>query len=429
MMLRVVMLAVSLMVPALSGAQEPPQAEAVQQGDGPILRMDFPESEAIPGQPLSLRLTVLVPTFMPDPPVWPGFEAPDLMVRLPEKSTSPTSETVDGESWSGITRHYRISPMVPGEFTLPAQQMQVTWSGSKPGDVEQASLRTEPVTLRGVMPPGAEGLDPFVAAESLNLSQEIEGSPEAMAAGDSFKRVITARVGGVSPIFLPQLMQPADLPGLAAYDDAPLIEETDDRGKLGGTRRESVTYIAEGGGGGELPAVTLDWFNISSGQVETAQVEAVTLDVKGPPAIAASAEERGKLMTLVLAGLAGLAVLAVAMHRFRPRLQASRNARRAACEASEAYAWKALQQKVAARNAHGMRAALDLWAERYDGPDPRNMPQLRQALYELGASEYGVQPSGTDAAVWSDLKRALSAARDSKNHRDAKAVLPPLNPI
>lgn len=62
--------------------------------DGPILATDFPETEAIPGQPLSLRVTVLVPTFMPSPPQWPSMEAPNLHVRV--VSTGGTSQSVDG---------------------------------------------------------------------------------------------------------------------------------------------------------------------------------------------------------------------------------------------------------------------------------------------------------------------------------------------
>ena len=79
-----------------------PETGAVANGvdpGTPILRVDFPETEAIPGQFLTLRLTVLVPTFMPAPPVWLSFEAPNLLVRVPEGGTSPVSERIDGETW------------------------------------------------------------------------------------------------------------------------------------------------------------------------------------------------------------------------------------------------------------------------------------------------------------------------------------------
>ena len=50
----------------------------VRAQDGPILRTEFEETQAIPGQSLSLRLTVLVPIYMPAAPVWPAMEVPNV---------------------------------------------------------------------------------------------------------------------------------------------------------------------------------------------------------------------------------------------------------------------------------------------------------------------------------------------------------------
>ncbi|MCV6598777.1 MAG: hypothetical protein OIF40_17070 [Mangrovicoccus sp.] len=420
----------ALVMPWAAGGQESPAnpGETAQDPGKPILQMEFPETEAIPGQPLSLRLTVLVPSFMPDPPIWPSFETPDLMVRLPERATSPTSKQVAGESWSGITRHYRISPMVPGEFTLPAQEMQVVWGGAKPGDVEQITLKTEPVSLRGVVPEGAEDLDPFIAAEGLSLSQEIEGTAEKMQPGDSVKRVITAQVSGVSPIFLPPLMVAADLPGVAAYEDEPLVEEREDRGKLGGTRRESVTYLAEGGGGGSLPDITLKWYNITSGQVETAQIDGVKLDVTGPPAVLADPAARGALIAWAAAALAALGILGLVLRRFWPRFKAGFAAKRAAYEASEPYAWHGVQQAIKQQDLHALHGALDLWAMRHDGKDPRQSPRVEQALCNLGASQYAAHGASAAAQSWTKLEQALSELRESYRYHGTTSSLPPLNP-
>ncbi|MCP4818083.1 MAG: hypothetical protein GY883_02770, partial [Shimia sp.] len=79
---------------------------ALAQDQDPLLEITFEERETIPGQPLTLRLTVFVPTFMPKPPVWPSFETPNLRIRLPERSTSPTSRTINGGTWSGVSRRY-----------------------------------------------------------------------------------------------------------------------------------------------------------------------------------------------------------------------------------------------------------------------------------------------------------------------------------
>jgi hypothetical protein len=194
----------------------------VQAPDGgPVLEVTFEETEAIPGQPLSLRLTVLVPTFLPHPPVWPSLEAPNLLVRLPERSTNPTSARVGDETWSGVTRNYRISPMVPGDFTIPPQEVIVTYADPDSNEAVKATLRTEAVAFRGVVPEGAEGLDPFIAADALELEQTVDGEPGAMAPGDSVTRAVVATVSGTSPMFLPDLLVPVVVDGIASYPDEP----------------------------------------------------------------------------------------------------------------------------------------------------------------------------------------------------------------
>ncbi|MCC0066891.1 MAG: BatD family protein [Rhodovulum sp.] len=292
--------------------------------DGPVLRVEFDETEAIPGQPLSLRMTVLVPTFLPEPPVWPSLEAPNLLVRLPERSTNPTSARVGGETWAGVTRNYRISPMVPGEFAIPPQEVVVTWADPESNAPARAILRSEALAFRGVVPAGAEGLDPFVAATSLELAQTIEGEPGAMTPGDSVTRTVVATVAGTAPMFLPELMPPVAIEGVAAYPDEPLIAETDDRGTLGGSRTERVTLVAEGGGSGAVPAVTLDWYDLETGRVETASVEGFAIAVEGPPARSVAPGRDWR--RIALGGLAALAGAAAAVWLQAPRRAAARPA-------------------------------------------------------------------------------------------------------
>ncbi|WP_258087679.1 hypothetical protein, partial [Xenorhabdus bovienii] len=68
-----------------------------------------------------------------------------------------------------------------------------------------AELPIEALDVTGVLPEGAEDLSPFVAATKLTLKQDIEGTTEDMDAGQSFSRVLTAEVDGLSPYFLPTL--------------------------------------------------------------------------------------------------------------------------------------------------------------------------------------------------------------------------------
>ncbi|HRY25891.1 MAG: BatD family protein [Geminicoccaceae bacterium] len=409
-------------------ATEATAEEPLSASDAPVLQVTFEETEAIPGQPLSLRLTVLAPTFMPDPPVWPSLEAPNLLVRLPERSTGPTSEEVGGETWSGVTRHYRISPMVPGEFAIPPQEVIVTWADPETSEPRKVTLTTEPLTFSGVLPEGAEGLDPFIAAEALELKQEVAGEPEAMQPGDSVTRTIKATIRGTSPMFLPALLPPTDVAGVAAYPDEPVLEESDDRGVLEGTRAESVTLVAEGGGSGEAPAVSLDWYNLKSGEVETASVDGFPIEVDGPPASSAEPRDWRAIGLASLAALLALAVVAWLLRRLLPPFGRWLRERRTERLASEGHAFGQLQRAVARRDEPALRPALDAWAAKVEGHDPREHPGVRHALVAIGAARYGRGASGDAGAGWRALAAALPEARRDALARDRLAALPPLNP-
>jgi MlrC C-terminus len=365
-------------------------AQEADEPAGPVLEVDFKEAEAVPGQPLSLRLTVLVPTFMPKPPVWPSLEAPNLLVRLPEGSTGPTSKRIGGQTWSGITRHYRISPMVPGDFAIPPQEVMVTFADPDTNEPTKATLSTEPLAFSGVVPVGAEGLDPFLAAEALKLEQEITGDPETMAPGESVTRTVTARIRGTSPMFLPDLLPAMTVEGLAAYADEPALAEADDRGVLSGTRTERVTLVAEGGGSGEAPPVSLDWYNLKTGKVETATLEGFAISVDGPPARSAEPRDWRVIALTALAGALAVALALWLLRRLLPPLGRWVRARRADWLASEARAYARLRQVAKHRDHAALRPALDAWAAKVSGPDPRRDARLQDALRQLGAARYGV---------------------------------------
>ena len=93
----------------------------------PQIEVTAEQDEVTVGQPYILRVKVLVPTFMPKPPVFPTFEVPGLIVRLPERSTSPVSERVDGDTWAGVQRTYRIYPMQVGITEIPDQQLSIVY--------------------------------------------------------------------------------------------------------------------------------------------------------------------------------------------------------------------------------------------------------------------------------------------------------------
>ena len=424
MRLALVLLLVLLAVPLASKAQEPAK---------PILRMEFKQTETIPGQPLVLRVTVLVPTWLPEAPVFPSLEVPNVMVRLPERASGPASERVKGETWSGVTRAYRLYPMKAGGFRIPPLPVTVTYADPEAGEPLTAKLLTDEIAFRGTAPEGAEDLDPFIAAEALELKQTIQGEPGKLEPGGAFTRTVTVRVKGTSPIFIPPLIPPFSVPGIAAYPKEPVVTEIMERGVLSGARVETVTYVAEAGGQHSEPPIRLRWFDLGKEQVATAEAEGLEIVSEGPPPSTrgASFDWRAAapwiIAAVLLVVLAGL--LAV---RLWPRVAAWRRRRHDVYRASEAFAFAQAIKALQAHDFGSAIGAIDRWSSRLPAAPTPNPSLLSDALTALGAALYGQDSRSPSDGQWSDAVRALRATRRQRLGQSAAASaglsLPPLNP-
>lgn len=400
-------------------AQEPAQPAAQ-----PIVETELEKSEVVPGQYTILRVTVLVPTWLPKPVEFPSMETPNLRVRLPERSTGPASRTIEGQQWSGVSRQYLISPMVADTFKIPAQTISVTYAVPGSSDA-QASLSTRPVTITGIVPHGAEGLDPFIAAGDLKLTQQITQPTIGLQPGQSVKRTVTAQIDGASPIVLPRLMPDVRIEGIAVYPDEPSVSEKDERGQLSGTRTEALTLMAESGATGHVPEIELRWFNLQTGAVETAKVEGFDISVAGLPA--RQPLGRSKLVAAGIAAVIVLALLVLLIRRLLPRAMDARRRRRAGRLASKAWAERAMFEAVRRHDYPATLHALDEWASRSPVTDAARLAPAHQALTRIGRAIYGKTRDRPMPADWRDVRRSIEQAVIERRP-SAGGELPPLNP-
>jgi hypothetical protein len=104
-------------------------------------------------------------------------------------------------------------------------------------------------------------------------------------------------------------------------------------------------------------------------------------------------------------------------------------ARRAVRLASEDHAFRELRRAVDRRDNAALRPALDAWAGRVAGPEPRNDPRLRAALTSLGADLYGPDSPRDAEDAWQALAKTLVVVRDASRSNDPfGSALPRLNP-
>ncbi|MFK7762492.1 MAG: hypothetical protein AB8B62_04465 [Roseobacter sp.] len=392
----------------------------------PLVEIEFDETSTIPGQPLILRVTVLVPTWLPKPVVFPSFEAPNVLVQRPESATSPVSREVEGETWSGVSRRLTISPMIPGTFEIPAQQLIVTWAEPGQTDPLEKTMTLDPIRIEGIVPEGAEDLDPFLAAGGLSLTREGADIKMPLKAGDSLTLTVTAQIEGTAAMFLPELIPSIDIDGVAAYRAEPVLVEHEDRGKRSGTRAETLSLVAESGGAGAVPEISLRWYNISSKKVETARLEGFDVSVDAPVAQGDRISAQRMAAYAVAATLVFLALVFVA-HWILPKIHVIRAARRSRFEASEAFAFAQLNAAVTVRDIGETYRTFDIWAARAAG-NPAENTVLKSAFSDLGAALYGAEKTKEDVA-WAGLFKALNRAQSTSRHSAIQsAQLPPLNP-
>lgn len=384
--------------------------------DGPIARIEMPMLEGVPGQALDLRITVLVPSYMPQPPVIPVLDQPNLMVA--DGGSGPVTETVNGASWSGVSKRYKLTPLVAGTFEIAQLEVGVTWADPETNAPIKTTLALAAQRFSAAVPEGAENLDPFVAADAVTLTQTVEGASDGMKPGDSLIRTIVAEISGSTAIMLPPITPTGTFPGMAAYPDSASVTDSEDRGHSTGTRTERTVYVAEGGGQGTLPAVELRWYNIGTGQIETALVDPVDYVISGPVL-------RQVLQWRKLAVALGLAMLALVVLNV---IRRNRRRRTVGLDGpSEVTLYRDLKKAVHARDLHNIYKALDSWAMVKPGIDPRQQPDVVSALTRIGAGAYGTSQADS-AASWAALGKALSRARHTGTETQTARKLPALNP-
>ena len=408
-----------------------PLCVSAQDQTPPIVTVEASPETVSVGQPVIVRVTVLVPTWLLSPPVFPSFEVPNVIARLPARASGPTSQRVNSETWSGVTRAYRMYPMVAGDFSLPAQEIEVTYADPDGSQPVTKTVALPPVRFTSEVPAGAEGLDPLIVAENLTMEQSFEGPKDKLSQGDAVVRTITAKITGSSPLFIPPLMPAVESDAVQVYPKDGRVTESEARGKLSGTRTDSATYVAQYGGQLVLPEVNRQWFNVDTGKVETATAKGRTYQVDAPARPREPLLSRQHWIALIGVVLLACVVLFVIRRYVWGSLVAWRQRRRQRFLESERYAARLVGQAMGSRDLSSTRNALAVWSMQLAPTGGAEDQELEASLLALGASRYSQK--GVAKPDWRRLGDAFAAARKArKKAQEASlvdSVLPPMNPF
>ncbi len=399
----------------------------------PVVELEITPAQVTVGESIRLRVTVLGPSWFPQPPDYPSFEITNAVVRLPPDSSRPIRKRVGSETWTGIVRNYEVIPLIGARYQLSDQIIQITYANPENvSDQLSATVKVPPIEFVAVVPPGAESLSPYIAGRQLNLFREFDGDASSFETGDALVVRYTAKLDGLPSMFIPDLMSSIEIPGVSVYADRP--EFSDDEVA---SRSEKLTFVFEAGGEFEIPGVALDWWNLETSTIETASVPPMTVTVFGPPlAIATASDDAVDLDRWRLAGLVLLAAIAfLILRRFLTRLSVKKHEREERRLASEAYAFEQLNDAIRSGDLHLTYDRLLAWLERLEGTADTlgfaaryGNADLQNLVTQLSSTLYSNSNDNLDVRkLAKPLNRARSRFLDEARLQ-AHTMLPNLNP-
>ena len=407
----------------------------------PVLNVSIDPPRVVVGQKALLRVEVLAPNYMTSPPELPGFQVRNAVTR--QLQSVNLSEQRDGTSYAGVRFEYAIYPQEAGSYAVADQKIVVRYAAAPPA-TREAVLALPRVALEAFIPDVATGLRPFVAAAKLSIEQTIQRSSDQLKVGDAVTRIVTIKAEGTPAMLLPPQKLGA-IDGLALYPGQPALQDkTDGRSDaLTSTRTDSATYMLQRPGDYVLPAIDIRWWNVSTGKMELAHLDAVPLQVAANPAArgtfaAGATGVRWSWDAIVdfIAGhwfMAMLALTALAVIAwFAPsvaRTMAARYRRRQeAYLESEAWSFHLFRRAAAGDDARTVYFAMLDWLQRFEPAAPdRTINALKRAAAdpaldtEIGAIEQELFAPQRGVGQWSSrrLLRRVSAARRSLQRRAA----------
>ena len=431
----------------------------------PIARVRLePEGLVTVGQPLTVVVQVLVPSFFTGAPRFPDLDIPDAITIFTDRGTNFT-ERIDRATWAGQDRRYTIYPMRAGVYEISDIPVEVRYSAPGVGPRATATVSPPSVRFEARVPPEAEGLDYFIATSTLTIQESFDPRPDTVLVGEAFTRTITFTVHDALSMVIPPMTFDT-VPGLGVYVDPPTVEDTGgERGQaIIGTRVESVTYVAQEVGSYHVPAVELAWWDIGAGRLRRAALPAVDFQVAPNPAIvseiplppdsvieaAVPAERmRVSLMSLLrrwgLPTVVALVIVVVLVRLVRRRGGTVRERiialRRRHAESERSY-FRRFRRAARTGDPRKTLRYLMFWLDRRSKQsEPATLsrfareaadPQLDRQAESLRTRLYA--PTGKPTKPWSGNQFAASVARGRKRSvptsRDASdgRSLPVLNP-
>jgi hypothetical protein len=199
----------------------------------------------------------------------------------------------NGLLYQVVERRYAVFPQTSGTLRIAPLRFEGEISRGVPRfDPFGAGGRrirrdSAPLQIRVLPPPSDRNGRPWLPARSLRLQDPWQGRTQHLTLGEPATRTLTLRAEGLQAAQLPEL--PFSVPPeFKSYPDQPgRRDETGDHG-ISGELQQKIALIPTRPGRYRLPAVDLDWWDVTTGQWQRAHLDPVEIEVA--PAAGGSAD-------------------------------------------------------------------------------------------------------------------------------------------
>lgn len=388
-----------------------------------------------------------------------------------------------GRQYHVLERRYALVPHHAGTLEIPSLQFQGTADDpSNPmdpgnffgqnglfGGGTSVSAASPAVSLHVQAPPADWGSSSWLPARQLTLT--LDGLPAngELHVGQPLNLHMSVQASGLPADVLPEPSLPA-LSGATVYPDRPVDSTSDDGKWMHGKRERAFAVVPQRAGTLTIPATTLKWFNVQSGQAETASIPARSFTVlpatagtsgaapavststaaaptpasaASAPTSAVAASSHGHVRWWRWIALASLLLWLLSMlgwwwyrrHRGAAKGAVTRVEPVMPTPPAARALREAFMQAARGDDASVQAHALLAWA-RVERPDLRNLGELsaalssssqRAAIAAIQQRQYGGTPAGEGVDLAATFARGFAWRNDTAGGDDSP--LPPLYPF
>lgn len=251
-----------------------------------------------------------------------GFSFSDTHFNLPEvdgaflmqtdTTTIKLSERIDGQDWQIIRYPLALYPQKAGELEVPPIDVRFSSSAGFGSTKKDFEFQSEPLAVTVKQPPGVKAGDLVITTSSFELDHDWHPRSEILHAGDAITLSVTRRAVDISAMLFPPLPV-FRAEGLAAYPQAPEVEDKTDRGDLTGERTDTIIWVVEKPGIYEIPGIRFQWWDPESSELKQQIVPGLSLDIPSSSSTESvtdsttnAGDTRHKLLPILLIIITGL---------------------------------------------------------------------------------------------------------------------------